>query len=73
MGIEDELSGIHRELSMFPERAFDFKNAGTIVIEQVQAAVQCKIVNMHCCGCRRSMNSTTDTCSSGTRCCCAWE
>ncbi len=36
MTIEDELSGINRELSMFPERAFDFAGAGTIVIEQVR-------------------------------------
>lgn len=36
MAIEGELSGLHRELSMFPERAFDFKTAGTVVIEQVQ-------------------------------------
>lgn len=35
MVVEDELSGIQRELSMFPERAFDFQHAGTIVIEQV--------------------------------------
>ena len=35
MDIESELSGLNRELSMFPERAFDFKNAGTVVIEQV--------------------------------------
>lgn len=35
MTIESELSGLNRELSIFPERAFDFKNAGAVVIEQV--------------------------------------
>ena len=35
MVVEDELSGIQRELSMYPERAFDFQHAGTIVIEKV--------------------------------------
>lgn len=47
MVVEDELSGIQRELSMFPERAFDFQHAGTIVIEQVHPGLQhdkCMIV-----------------------------
>lgn len=35
MTIESELSGLNRELSIFPERAFDFKNAGAVIIEQV--------------------------------------
>lgn len=35
MVVENELSGLNRELSMFPERAFDFKTAGTVIIEQV--------------------------------------
>ncbi|CAM9446352.1 unnamed protein product [Scytosiphon promiscuus] len=39
MTIEEELSGLNRELSMFPERAFDFKNAGTVIIEQDVADV----------------------------------
>eukprot|EP00752_Nemacystus_decipiens_P017897 g16046.t1 len=39
MVVEDELSGLQRELSMFPERAFDFQHAGTIVIEQDVADV----------------------------------
>eukprot|EP00903_Cladosiphon_okamuranus_P011205 g10573.t1 len=39
MGAEDELSGIQRELSMFPERAFDFRHAGTIIIAQDVADV----------------------------------
>ena len=38
MGIKDELSASDRELSMFPVRAFEFVNAGTIVIEQVRLA-----------------------------------
>lgn len=45
MTIEKELSGLNRELSMFPERAFDFKTAGTeVVIQQVsnEARVQHK-------------------------------
>lgn len=36
MTIESELSGLNRELSIFPERAFDFKNAGAVVIGQVR-------------------------------------
>ncbi|CAM9536576.1 unnamed protein product, partial [Hapterophycus canaliculatus] len=39
MAIEKELSGLNRELSMFPERAFDFKNAGTVIIQQDVADV----------------------------------
>lgn len=35
MVVEEELSGLNHELSMFPERAFEFRNAGTVVIEQV--------------------------------------
>lgn len=35
MGIQDELSACDRDLSIFPARAFDFKTAGTVVIEQV--------------------------------------
>lgn len=35
MVITHELSGLNRELSMFPERAFDFAKAGTVIIEQV--------------------------------------
>lgn len=39
MGVTDELSGLDRELSMYPVRAFNFKNAGTVVIEQVVTTV----------------------------------
>ncbi|CBN80157.1 expressed unknown protein [Ectocarpus siliculosus] len=39
MAIEDELSGLNRELSMFPERAFEFSKAGEVVIEQDVADV----------------------------------
>lgn len=35
MVLEDELSSLNRDLSIFPTRAFEFKNAGTVVIEQV--------------------------------------
>ena len=35
MVLEDELSSLNRELCMFPTRAFEFKHAGTVVIEQV--------------------------------------
>ncbi|CAM9963416.1 unnamed protein product [Pylaiella littoralis] len=38
MTIEKELSGLNRELSMFPERAFDFKTAGTKVVIQQDVA-----------------------------------
>lgn len=39
MAIEDELSGLNRELSMFPSRAFEFEAAGTVVIEQVSSVL----------------------------------
>lgn len=39
MAVTDELSGLDRELSMYPVRAFNFKNAGTVVIEQVVTTV----------------------------------
>ncbi|CAB1100973.1 unnamed protein product [Ectocarpus sp. CCAP 1310/34] len=39
MAIKDELSGLNHELSMFPERAFEFSKAGGVVIEQDVADV----------------------------------
>ncbi|CAM9658550.1 unnamed protein product [Choristocarpus tenellus] len=39
MGIDAEISWLNQDLLLFPQRAFDFQNAGTVVIDQDVADV----------------------------------